>query len=58
MCFSPMEMPIYDCTSFYWPEELSLKNCVKVLPTKAEEITKTLKTGVTNTKNANKLRKI
>ena len=40
MCFSPMEMPIYDCTSFYWPEELSLKNCIKVLPTKAEEIEK------------------
>ena len=38
MCFSPMEMPIYDCVSFYWPEELSLKNCVKMLPVKAEEI--------------------
>tara|TARA_R100001443_G_scaffold3984_1_gene12010 strand:+ start:369 stop:548 length:180 start_codon:yes stop_codon:yes gene_type:complete len=33
-----MEMPIYDCTSFYWPEELSLKNCMEMVPSKAEEI--------------------
>ena len=40
MCFSPMEMPIYDCTSFFWPQELSLKNCVEMLPSKTEEIEK------------------
>ena len=57
MCFSPMEMPIYDCTSFYWPEELSLKNCVEMLPSKTEEIEKNFARSK-NTKNANKLRKI
>ena len=40
MCFSPMEMPIYDCTSFFWPQELSLKNCVEMLPSNTEEIEK------------------
>ena len=40
MCFTAMNTPVYDCTSFYWPEELSLKNCIKVLPIKAEEIEK------------------
>ena len=40
MCFTAINTPVYDCSSFYWPEELSLKNCVKVLPNKAEEIEK------------------
>ena len=38
MCFSAINTPVYDCTSFYWPEELSLKNCIKMLPNKSIEI--------------------
>ena len=43
MCFSAINTPVYDCTSFYWPEELSLKNCIKMLPNKAIEIEENFK---------------
>ena len=38
MCFAPMDLPVYDCNSFYWPEQFTLNNCVKMLPTKKDEI--------------------
>ena len=38
MCFAPIDMPVYDCNSFYWPEQFTLKNCVKMLPIKKDEI--------------------
>ena len=38
MCFAPMDMPVYDCNSFYWPEQFTLNNCVKMLPIKKDEI--------------------
>ena len=38
MCFAPIDMPVYDCNSFYWPEQFTLNNCVKMLPIKKDEI--------------------
>ena len=38
MCFAPVDMPVYDCNSFYWPEQFTLNNCVKMLPIKKDEI--------------------
>ena len=38
MCFAPIDMQVYDCNSFYWPEQFTLNNCVKMLPIKKDEI--------------------
>ena len=38
MCFAPIDLPVYDCNSFYWPEQFTLNNCVKMLPIKKDEI--------------------
>ena len=43
MCFTALNAPVYDCNSFYWPEQFTLNNCVKMLPIKKNEIEENFK---------------